>query len=243
MTITPEFLDALARAAEISPGERTIPWRAPGRPGGFITFGNFAEWQKVIVGFRLSAGIPRNMADLFDRALKLYLAAWLDFDLVTAGEMAALVALEHSLRDCYLGDFRERHKKKIVARAKSEKRLPTLEENFKPEKIPLAALLRHMHERDGLTDDQLPYVRKYGGSIMRLLTGEADPSLAEIRNVRMHGNPFGSGYTSGLLELVHDLIEYAYRDRICEAAGRVTHQIVVAELPGELDAAAPMPEW
>jgi hypothetical protein len=70
------------------------------------------------------------MVDLFDRALKLYLAAWLDFDLVTAGEMAALAALEHSLRDCYLGDFRDRHNKKVVARAKNEKRLPKLEENF-----------------------------------------------------------------------------------------------------------------
>lgn len=44
---------------------------------------------------------------------------------------------------------------------------------------------------------------------MRLLTDEADPNLAEMRNVRAHGNPYGSGYQSGLLELVRDLIEYA----------------------------------
>jgi hypothetical protein len=183
-------------------------------PGRLVEFANFAEWQRVVLGFRLSAGVPTDMVDLFDRALKLYLIAWLDLDLVTAGEMAALAALEHSLRDCYLGDFRERHNKRIVAKAKSEKRSLTLEENFRPEGITLAALLQHMHERDGLTDNQLPFVRKYGGSITRLLTGEADPSLADMRNVRMHGNPFGSGYRSGLLELVRDLIEYAYRDRI-----------------------------
>jgi hypothetical protein len=216
MTITPNFLDALALAAEKFPGPWTIPWPSQGMPGGFVSFANFAEWQRVLLGFRLRAGVPANMVDLFDRALKLYLIAWLDFDLVTAGEMAALAALEHSLRDCYLGYFRERHKKRIVAKAASEKRSPTLAENFRPERVLLADLLQHMHKQDGLTDDQLPCVRKYGGSVIRLLTSKADPSLADMRNVRMHGNPFGSGYRSGLLEVVHDLIEYAYRDRIEE---------------------------
>ena len=121
MPIAPEFLTALARAAEFSPGERTIPWPSPGQPGSFVTFADFPEWQRVILGFQLAVGVPRSMADLFDRALKLYLTAWLDFDLVTAGEMVALAALEHSLRDCYLGYFRERHTEEVVARAKRRK--------------------------------------------------------------------------------------------------------------------------
>jgi hypothetical protein len=219
MTIAPDFLTALTFAAEKIPGSRTLPWPSPKLLGGFVTFADFAEWQQVILGFHLSAGVPVNMVDLFDRALKLYLAAWLDFDLVTTGEMAALAALEHSLRDCYLGDFRDRHNKKVVARAKSKKRSPKPDENFRPESIRLDALLKHMYQRDGLTDDKLPCVQKYGGSVMRLLTEEADPKLAEMRNVRMHGNPFGSGYQSGLVEVVRDLIEYAYRDRIRAAAG------------------------
>ncbi len=222
MTITSEFLAALARAAEGAPGERTIPWPSPGLPGGFVTFANFAEWQEVVLGLRLSVGVPRNMTDLFDRALKLYLAAWLDFDLVVAGEMAALAALELSLRDCYLGYFRERHTEKVRARAKSEKREPKLSENFRAERVGLADLLRHMPERDGLTNDQLPCVRKYGGDIMSRLTGEADPTLGETRNARAHGNPFASGYQSGLLEVVRDLIEYAYRGRIGDAAARAS---------------------
>jgi hypothetical protein len=59
--------------------------------------------------------------------------------------------------------------------------------------VGLAALLKHMHEQDGLTDYQLPSVRTYGGSVLCRLSGKAKPSLAEMRNVRMHGNPFGSG--------------------------------------------------
>jgi hypothetical protein len=222
MTVTTDFLTALAFAADKLPGSRTLPWPSPQQPGGFITFADFGEWQGVVLGFRLSPGIPQNMVDLFDRALKLYLAAWLDFDLVTAGEMAAFAALEHSLRDCYLGDFRARHTEKVVARAKSEKRLPTLKENFEPKNVSLFALIEHMHRRDGLTDDLLPCVRKYGSSVMKLFTDEADPNLADMRNVRAHGHPFGSGYMSGLLELVRDLIEYAYRDRISVAGGRIS---------------------
>ena len=53
--------------------------------------------------------------------------------------------------------------------------------------------MKHMHEQDGLTDYQLPSVRTYGGSVLCRLSGKAKPSLAEMRNVRMHGNPFGSG--------------------------------------------------
>src|ERR1700720_145484 len=83
MTIAPDFLTALAFAAEKIPGSRTLPWPSPKLLGGFVTFADFAEWQQVILGFRLSDGAPLNMVDLFDRALKLYLAAWLDFDLAS----------------------------------------------------------------------------------------------------------------------------------------------------------------
>jgi hypothetical protein len=38
-----------------------------------------------------------------------------------------------------------------------------------------------------------------------------------VRNVRVHGIPLGSGYQSGLIEAVRDLIEYAYRDWIEKA--------------------------
>ena len=43
------------------------------------------------------------------------------------------------------------------------------------------------------------------------LTGDAKPSLAEIRNSLAHGDAFDALPWSGLLELVRDLIDYAYR--------------------------------
>jgi hypothetical protein len=238
MTIAPAFLHALTRAAEEIPGSQTIPWPVPDNSSAeFVLFANFAEWQKVILDLRLRAGVPTYMTDLFDRALKLHLVAWLDFEFASAGQMPAFAALELSLRDRYLGYFAERHKKRVAATALSEKRSPTLADNFRPEQISLTDLLLHMRKRDGLTDDQLPCVRKYRGivSVVRLLTGEAKPSLADMRNAEMHGNPFGSGYRSGLLEVVRDLIEYAYRDAIQTARGNGSQHYYGSELPLDFD--------
>ncbi|MGM5022144.1 hypothetical protein [Tardiphaga sp. 367_B4_N1_1] len=64
----------------------------------------------------------------------------------------------------------------------------------------------------GLTDDKLPMIQRYGGSVVPLLTGERKPSLAEIGNSFAHGDSFDGWPWSGMLELVRNLIEYAYRD-------------------------------
>jgi len=53
------------------------------------------------------------------------------------------------------------------------------------------------------------------------LTGETRPTLAERRNGLAHGDPFDASPVAGLLELVRDLINYAYRGYLAEAgAGR-----------------------
>ena len=58
------------------------------------------------------------------------------------------------------------------------------------------------------------------GSIVSRLTGEATPTLANIRNNLAHGYPFHGLPWSGLLEVVNNLIEYAYRDVILEHSAR-----------------------
>jgi len=49
------------------------------------------------------------------------------------------------------------------------------------------------------------------------LTGDTRPTLAERRNTLAHGDPFEGLPTGGLLELVRDLINFAYRDYVAEA--------------------------
>jgi hypothetical protein len=140
---------------------------------------------------------------------------------IIAGELTALAALEHVLRDCYLGKMRDEHNKKIAEKVAKEKRPSERKANFRPERVRFAALAKYMIEGDELADNKLPSFHRYGNSVMHLLTGERNPSIAAIRNARAHGNPFDSGYQSGLLELIRDLIVYAYRARIAQfhAAG------------------------
>lgn len=76
----------------------------------------------------------------------------------------------------------------------------------------LAALLKHLVEKDGLTDDGVPMVRRCGGTVITHLTGDVKPSLSEIRNSLAHGYPFDPFLWSGLLELIRDLNDYVYRD-------------------------------
>lgn len=218
MTISPEFVEALAvGAAAKRPGPMIVPWPAQGMPVAFVTFRDFDEWRRAILSYRLVTGLPLDLVELFDRAIKLYLTAWLDFDLVTAAESAAFAALEFSLRSCYLGYFQRRHLEKVIARAESEKRSPELKENFKPQNIKLSDLLHHMVKVDGLTDEKLPCAQRTGGKIVHLLVkaeeGEIKLGLSDMRNSRSHGETLRTGYQSGLIDVVRDLIEYAYRDR------------------------------
>jgi hypothetical protein len=68
-----------------------------------------------------------------------------------------------------------------------------------------------MVNKDALTNDKLPCARKYGGMVIGFVTGASKPSLIDRRNELAHGYPFDGAPTSGLLELIRDLIEYAYR--------------------------------
>jgi len=143
------------------------------------------------------------VAAKFERAQKLYVLAWLDPNLIKAGELNALTALELALRDRYTGRERARRRKLVAKMAESEKR-PSF-----------AHLLKFMVECDGLTDDQMPMNRRCGPTcrVIGLLTGEAEPgevdptSFAGIRNDLAHGAPLGGFPWAGFLELVRDLIE------------------------------------
>lgn len=181
------FLDLSILNGARRDGSLILPWPMPGCPGGLRAFSTAAEWLDFVSSLSLSAGIPEIVAAKFRRAQKLYFLAWLDFDLIKAGELAALITLELALKDRYGKPYR------------------------KPP--PFQALLKDMCS-DGLTEDKIPMNRRSGGSVIPLLNGDRKPSLADIRNKQAHGDPFDGLPWSGLLELVSDLIEYAYRDMV-----------------------------
>lgn len=192
-----------------------MPWPQPGNPAALLAFHHFQEWQTFIADRGLHPAIPRIVGDKFRRAQRLYVLAWLDADLVKAGELVALTALELALTDRYGGFFRQRPAQ--AGNKQKRRQAPMLHD-----------LLEYLVDSDGLTDAQLPFTQRYGGSIIPVLRrnratrGESNsghasrPTLAEIRNSLAHGDPFDGLPWSGLLELVRDLIEYAYRSYLRE---------------------------
>ncbi|AIO36376.1 hypothetical protein DM39_4173 [Burkholderia cenocepacia] len=80
-----------------------------------------------------------------------------------------------------------------------------------------AAVLKHMVNTDGLTDEQIPMISRCGGSAIGQLIGTTKPTLAQRRNAMAHGDPFDGLPVGGLIELVRDLITFAYRNFIAES--------------------------
>ena len=170
-----------------------LAWPTPGNPGGFVRFDKATDWRDFVEGLGIDARIPDIVRAKFARAQTLYMLGWVDFSVVKAGELAALIALELALMDRYGG------------------RISKNKRNF-------AALLKYMVDSDGLTDAHIPMVTRCGGTVIGQLTGATRPTLAERRNMLAHGDPFEGLPTGGLLELVRDLVNFAYRHYIAEAA-------------------------
>ncbi|WP_158898749.1 hypothetical protein [Burkholderia sp. L27(2015)] len=182
-----------------------IPWPVPGNMGGFIQFERADQWHMFVRSFDIDCRVPDPIRLKYARAQKLYLLGWIDADLIKVGELIALSALELATRDCYGQRLQESLEKK-----RARKPSKPVKAN-KPLEIKFADLLEYMVIGDGLTDAQMPMVARYGGSVVGQLTGATKPTLAQRRNAMAHGDPFDNSVVGGLLELVHDLIVFAYR--------------------------------
>jgi hypothetical protein len=180
-------IDLIDRAEPI-----ILPWPTADNPGGFVRFEKSIEWRSFLENLGVDTRIPEMVRAKYARAQTLYLLGWIDVGLIKAGELAALIALELAVIDRYGGQISKR-------------------------KRSFAALLTHMVEVDGLSDAQIPMVARCGGTAVGQLTGGTRPTLAERRNSLAHGDPFDGLPIGGLLELVRDLINFAYRDYIAEA--------------------------
>ena len=182
------FLDRLTHMLEDRSNDPLIlPWPSPGNLGGFLSFSTINEWRNFVLGLSLHHAGPGIVATKFMRAQKLFFLGWVDVDLIKAGELVGLTALELALKDRY-------------GTPSGNNKLPNL--------------LKQMVEQDGLTDEKIPMVQRYGGTVVDRLVGKNKPSLTNIRNSLAHGDPFESLPGCGLLELIRDLIHYAYRNLI-----------------------------
>lgn len=183
--------------AHITLSDRDEPlllvWPTQGNAGGFISFEKVADWRTFVDSLAIDARIPEIVQARYARAQTMYLLGWVDFSVLKAGEMAALIALELALMDRYGGQITK-------------------------SKRSFAALLKFMVESDGLTDDRIPMIVRCGGTAVGQLIGATHPTLAERRNALAHGDPFDGLPAGGLPELVRDLINYAYRQYLAEAA-------------------------
>jgi hypothetical protein len=190
----------------------TIPWPSPGNIGGFRSFQTVSDWREFVLDLSLNRLIPDVVAIKFQRAQKLFFLGWIDPDLIKAGELVSLTALELALKDRYGSALKDRYR---MQKGKEKRR------------VSLQELLNHMVEEDGLTDDKLPTVQRCGGTVVRNLyetkaerekrKGSKRMTIVEIRNSLAHGDPFDALPWGGLLEIVRDLIDYAYRDWVGHA--------------------------
>jgi len=101
MHLTTKFLDAVAMAKDRSSSPLIVPWPMPGNLGGCLSFSAFADWGAFVLDLSLRRTVPGIVTAKFERSQKLHLLAWIDFDLIKAGELVAMTALELALRDRY----------------------------------------------------------------------------------------------------------------------------------------------
>ncbi|MCB1986740.1 MAG: hypothetical protein H6936_15955 [Burkholderiales bacterium] len=156
-----------------------------------------SDWRNFLSKLALNRQVPMIVAQKFDRARRLYFLSWFDMDIIKAGELAALMALELALRDVYPSVYNRRNKNGRLIHAY------------------LKDGLKHMVENDGLKDEALPTYKKCPGAVISNLyreEGDQTGTLVGTRNSLAHGDPFDALPRSGLLEVVRDLIDYMYRN-------------------------------
>jgi len=202
----------------------TVPWPEPGNPGAIRQIGCPSAWIELIRSCDLPGAVPQIVSARFVLAQKLYAYGWMEYGFIKSGELTAVVALELALLERYgrlVSDAQAMKRKKGPTKPSANPRSPMFHN-----------LLHFMVENDGLTDGALPSALLYGGPVVaRLYEGEKErearkdtlvgppTTLVGIRNGLAHGDPYDGLPWGGLLELVRDLIEYAYRDMTTETRG------------------------
>lgn len=190
--------DILNIEADRSENPLQLFWAGSSSVTELYVFSHLSEWRFFIDSLSLNCQVPQIIDSKYERARYLYYLAWIYPEIIKAGEVAALAALELALKDSYPHVYQKIGKKGKVIRA-------YLKDGFK-----------YMVEGDGLTDEKLPIFQKYRWPVISNLyckeSEDQTGTLVGIRNSLAHGDPFDAMPYAGLLEIVRDLIGYMYRN-------------------------------
>ncbi|MBO9708082.1 MAG: hypothetical protein J7521_07710 [Caulobacter sp.] len=172
-------------------------------------------WQEALAALDLdpTLPIPGVVRAKYRRAQRLYLLAWMDGDVLLAGEMIAFTALELALNDqigpqvaALEAQKRKKPDKPIKAKVSATGQIST---------PTLAALLDHLVTHQGISEADFPTALIGGGKVVDRLRRPGPkasrPTLSEMRNRHAHGAPIEGGPLSGLLHVVRDLLHFLYR--------------------------------
>jgi len=192
-----DHFDILNIEADRSENPLQLFWAGSSSATELYVFSHLSEWRHFIDGLSLNCQVPQTIDSKYERARCLYFLAWINPDVIKAGELAALAVLELSLRNVYFSAYNELNPKKRI------------NSFFRPG-------LEYMVEHDFLTDEKLPIFQKYRRPVVSNLyckeSKDKTGTLVDIRNSLAHGDPFDALPYSGLLEVVRDLIGYMYRN-------------------------------
>lgn len=93
-----DHFDILCIKSDRSDNPLQLLWAGPKSSAELHVFSHLSEWKDFIVQLSLSCQVPLVVKNKFERAQYLYLLAWAYQDVIKAGELAALAALELALR-------------------------------------------------------------------------------------------------------------------------------------------------
>jgi len=205
-------LAAIAAWMADVPGSFCMPWPGAQGPATLRQFTSVKEWRLALSALDLdpTCAAPGGVRTKYRRAQKLYLLAWIDGDVVLAGEMAAFTALELSLNDQFgprVAALSTKPPKKAKVSATGQIKTPSL-----------ADLLDYLVVHAGIADADFPTALSAGGTVvdrLRKVSKEGPqasrPTFSEMRNRLAHGDPFEGLPLGGLLHVVRDLIHFIYR--------------------------------
>ena len=93
------MIDAGLLAGAMRTGPLVVPWPTTTSAAAMLEFYRTEDWVSFLRQRDIHGAVPLIVAGKYQRAQRLYALSWLDFDLIKAGELVALTALELALPD------------------------------------------------------------------------------------------------------------------------------------------------